>query len=233
MVRAYLLNRKELENISYDSAQFSKGRVEKIEKAKLAEDKELSACAELLLIYALRQLDGEVALPLAVTEEESGNLLLDTPVASAPHLYFNISHSKDYAACVLCDAPVGIDVECIKTKDVDHMDRILHEKEFQILGFITNSEEQKKYFYECWVTKESYLKNLGLGLSVRPNEFMVEEDTLETAHAALKKRYVHVYKANEIAGADWRFDATYRLAICTKKKDADVSVRILTAQDFA
>lgn len=233
MVRAYLLNRKELGNISYDESLFSEGRREKIAKIKREDDIQLSAGVELLLIHALKALDPEVELPLKITEEESGNLLLDTPVSGQEHLYFNLSHSKDYAICVICDEPVGVDIECVKTKDVSHMDRILHEKEYQILGFITNSEEKKKYFYECWVTKESYLKNLGCGLAVRPSNFMVDEEKLLTEDPQLKQRYVHVYKANEIKNADWHFDASYRMAICTQKKDPDVQVSILKAEDFS
>lgn len=233
MVRAYLLNRKELEKIKYDEAVFTAGRREKIENIKHEDDKELAACVELLLIYGLKKLDPEITLPLSIKEEEGGNLLLETPVQGYEKIYFNMSHSKDYAICAICDKPVGVDVECVKTKDVAHMDKILHETENKILGFITNSEEQKHYFYECWVTKESYLKNLGCGLTVRPRDFYVEEDTLETNNSELKKRYVHVYKANEILNADWHFDASYRMAICTQKKDPDTQVVLLSAEDFS
>ncbi len=233
MIRAYLLNRNELEKIKYDEADFSEGRREKIEKMKRDEDKQLSACVELLLIYALKKLDPEISLPLQITEEESGNLLLDTPVSGYEKLYFNMSHSKDYALCAVSDSVLGVDIECVKTKDVANMERILHETENKILGFITNSEEKKKYFYECWVSKESYLKNLGCGLTVRPRNFYVEENTLETEEPGLLKRYVHVFKANEIQNADWHFDASYRMAICSHKKDADTKVEILKAEDFA
>lgn len=232
MVRAYLINRNELEKLSFDEAILTEARREKIARLKHEDDKQLSACVELLLIHALKKLDPEIALPLKITEEESGNLLLDTPVAGFPKLFFNLSHSRDYAACAVCDEPVGVDIESVKTKDVAHMDRILHKKEYQVLGFITNSEEQKKYFYECWVTKESYLKNLGLGLSVRPSDFMVDEDLLETEEKGLQKRYVHIYKADEVQNADWHFDAGYRFAICTHKKDKDTTVEILTAGDL-
>ncbi len=233
MVRAYLLKREELEKIPYTEAILTEGRKEKTSRMKHEDDKQLSDCVELLLIHALKQLDPEISLPLEIEEEEGGNLLLKTKISGIDPVYFNMSHSKDYALCAVSDQKIGVDIECVKTKDVSHMDRILHETENKILGFITNSEEQKKYFYECWVTKESYLKNLGCGLTVRPSNFYVEEDTLETNEKELKKRYVHVYRANEIKNADWHFDASYRMAICTDKKDPDVTVEILSAEDFA
>lgn len=235
MIRAYILNRNQLENIVYDPSVFSEGRLQKIEKVKQEDDKQLSAAVELLLIYGIKQLDEEVALPLQIKEEESGNLLLESKVkvdGKEQPLYFNLSHSKEYAACVISDEPVGIDIECVKTRDVEHMDKILHEQEYLVLSFVTNPEEKKKYFYECWVTKESYLKNLGCGLVIRPGEFMVSEDKMETQRADLKKRYVHVYKSNEIENADWKFDNSYRMAICTKRKQEDAKVVLLTAENF-
>ena len=68
------------QHIAYDPSIFSEGRLQKIEKVKQEDDKQLSAAVELLLIYALKQLDEEVSLPLQVKEEESGNLLLESKV---------------------------------------------------------------------------------------------------------------------------------------------------------
>lgn len=235
MIRAYIINKNQLENIKYETSIFSEGRLQKIEKVKLEDDKQLSAAVELLLIYALKQLDATIELPLQIREEESGNLLLESKVTvngEEKQLFFNLSHSKEYAACAVSDEPVGIDIECVKTRDVEHMDKILHEQEVLILSFVTNPEEKKKFFYECWVTKESYLKNLGCGLTIRPAEFMVSEDKMETQRADLKKRYVHIYKAKEIENADWKFDNSYRMAICSKRKQEDAKVAILAAEDF-
>ncbi len=229
MVRAYLINRRELGKISYDDSFFSEGRLKKIDNLKHEDDKQLSACVELLLIHALKELDADVKLPLEIEEEESEKLTLKTSVAGFDQIYFNLSHAKDYALCAISDKPVGADIEYVKTKEVAHADRILHPEELLLSGFVSNQEEKKKYFYECWVSKESYLKNLGLGLSVRPASFKVEEDKLVTEESSLLKRYVHVYKADEVEGADWKFDASYRMALCTMKKDPDTKIRILTA----
>ncbi len=229
MVKAYLLDRNELENIKYDEAIFSEGRKVKIEKCTHDDDKQLSACVELLLIHALKALDKEITLPLDITEEESGNLILNTKVNGFEKIYFNMSHSKDYAALAIADAPVGIDIETIKTKEVEHLDKILHEEEMLVLSFITNPLEKKKYFYECWVGKESYLKNLGCGLAVRPNEFRVTEEKLVTNLENLKQRYVHVFRSSEIENADFRFDANYMLAVATMQKEP-ISVELLSAK---
>ncbi|MDO4206520.1 MAG: 4'-phosphopantetheinyl transferase superfamily protein [Lachnospiraceae bacterium] len=230
MLRVYLLHTDELKDLAVNEDLFSAQRKEKIQKLKHEDDKQLSKGVELLLMYGLKQIDPSVHFPLSIKEEESGNLLLENQLD--PPVFFNLSHAKEYAACAIADKPVGIDVECVKTREVQHMDRILHPQEVMIQGFITNPEEKKKFFYECWVTKESYLKNLRCGLTVRPSEFAVNEDKLETEKSELENRYVHIYKAGEIENADWKFDASYRLAVCTEKKEEDAVVRILHADDL-
>lgn len=233
MIRTYLLNRKELENINYSEDVFSEVRREKLGRIKFEEDRELSSCVELLLIYALKQLDPEITLPLDVKEDKSGKPQLESQVSGYKEIYYNLSHAKDWAVCSVSDEPVGVDIEYIKVKEILHPDKILHEEEFKTFSFVTNPLEKKKYFYECWVTKESYLKNLGIGLIVRPSNFMINEDRLVTdGGAKLKKRYVHVYKSEEIKNSDWKFSAGYQMAVCSMKKDDDSKAVIVSADDI-
>ena len=260
MIRTYLINKSELEKINYSDEIFSEGRREKITKMKREDDKQLSACAELLLIYALKKQMGQVELPLAIAEDDRSKLQL----SDLPY-YFNISHANDYAVCSLSDKPVGVDVEYFRVKELSHTDRMLHIEEAQMLAFISNPNEKKKYFYECWVAKESYLKNLGIGLIVRPGDFMVREDklligkedfsdikgnhsvkitikenpekkaadnTLSENLNLLEKRYVHVFEPGEVRGTDWKFDAGYRLAVCSMEKDPDSIARLIHAEDI-
>lgn len=233
MIRTYLLNRKELEKINYSENIFSADRREKLAKIKFDEDRQLSACAELLLIYALKRLDPEISLPLKTSAEKSGKLKLETPVSGFKELHFNLSHAKDWAVCTISGSDVGVDIEDAKAKLVARPEKILHPDEYRAYSYITNSQEKQKYFYECWVTKESYLKQLGVGLIVRPSNFMVSEDRLVTEEGAkLKKRYVHVYKSEEIINSDWKFDSGYRMAVCSYKKDPDTSAAIINADDI-
>ena len=259
MIRIYLLNRNELNEILYREDMLSPGRILKIEKLRREEDKQLAVCAELLLIYALRQQEN-VSLPLDIAEDERRKLTLKNS-----RWHFNLSHARDYAACALSDAPVGIDIEYFRVRELLHADRILHPEEAQLLPYISNANEKKKYFYECWVAKESYLKNLGIGLIVRPREFLVHEDRLvirddeiseqkghhnlrakllnkdpqgkadsrEDNLSYLEPRYVHVYEPGEIRGTDWKFDAGYRMAVCTMKKDPDSAARLIHAADIS
>lgn len=266
MIRTYILHTGELENIRWSDEIFSERRKEKMAKMKREEAKAMSSCAELLLIYALRKQDPTVPLPLPITVTDR-----DKPEIKDAPWYFNLSHSKDYAACAVSDAPVGVDIEYFRVRELMYPDRILHPDEAHLLAYISNPNEKKKYFYECWVAKESYLKNLGIGLIVRPRDFSVRDDqlkirdheftgmkghhspvfqageasrpaaetgketadhTLENNLSYLEKRYVHVFEPGEVRGTDWKFDAGYRMAVCSPEKDPDSIARLVTADDI-
>ena len=297
MIRTYLINKNEIDNISYSEEMLSEDRRAKIARMKRDDDKKLAACAELLLIYALWKQSGSVSLPLNIEADERSKLrLVDSP------LYFNYSHANEYAVCSISDTPVGVDLEYFRVRELLHADRILHPDEYNLLAFISNPNEKKKYFYECWVAKESYLKNLGIGLIVRPRDFVVNEDqlkirdedvsqlrghhtlkavaagvskpvaggsagaskpaadgsagtskpgeealksgasdkaesekpdtTLNDNLSLLEKRYVHVLEPGEVRGTDWKFDAGYRIAVCSMEKDNDSIARLITAKEI-
>ena len=154
MLRVYLLHTDELKDLAVNEDLFSAQRKEKIQKLKHEDDKQLSKGVELLLMYGLKQIDPSVHFPLSIKEEESGNLLLENQLD--PPVFFNLSHAKEYAACAIADKPVGIDVECVKTREVQHMDRILHPQEVMIQGFITNPEETAMFIF----IKRARLKTL-------------------------------------------------------------------------
>ena len=125
-----------------------------------------------------------------------------------------------------------MDIEYIKRPELPNPEKILHPEEAGTLGFISNPLEKKKYFFECWTGKESYLKNLGIGLIVRSSDFLVSEDRLEANNKKLKSRYVHCMEPGEVLGTDWKFDANYKISVCSMKKDADSVTRMLTAKDL-
>ena len=323
MIRTYLINKNEIDKIDYSEELLSADRRSKIGRLKREDDRKLSACAELLLIYALKKQAVDISLPLNIEADERSKLrLADIPI------FFNYSHANEYAACSISDAPIGVDIEYFRVRELLHADRILHPDEYNLLAFISNPNEKKKYFYECWVAKESYLKNLGIGLIVRPRDFVVHEDQLKigneeitqlkghhtlkaavadaakevgaanTADSAarpgaantadgaarpgaantadgaaragaantadgatrpgdantgsgsekspeekpdttlsdnlsyLEKRYVHVLEPGEVRGTDWKFDAGYRIAVCSMEKDNDSIARLVTAKDI-
>ena len=79
-------------------------------------DKARSAGAELLLNYGLKHQFKEFVPPAEFGTGEHGKPFLkpnQTGILQpeGETLHYNLSHSADYAACVISDRPVGIDIE--------------------------------------------------------------------------------------------------------------------------
>lgn len=91
------------------------------------------------------------------------------------NLYFNISHSKDFAVYAFSTlGEVGIDIEFMREK-VDFKN-IIHRyfSKSEIIDFNNVPEhQQKEAFFNGWSRKEAYIKAKGKGLSIPLNSFDV------------------------------------------------------------
>ena len=107
-----------------------------------------------------------------------------------PDLYFSISHSEEYVACVMADYVVGADIQNMKEIDREKVARrMLHTKENQSLS------ENALSFFTCWSAKEAYVKMTGEGLSkdfrelvldMKNESFGVIEDTVREQSAEVR-----------------------------------------------
>lgn len=93
-------------------------------------------------------------------------------VQSLPSLHFNVSHSGDWVVCAVDTAFVGIDIEQIKSIDLDLAQRFFAQQEYDDL-MQRYPDERVIYFYDLWTLKESYIKALGKGLSIPLNSFAI------------------------------------------------------------
>lgn len=107
------------------------------------------------------------------------------PVLSGSHtkeLYFNVSHADELAAYAICaSADVGIDIE----RDDGRIDpqelapMICSAKELRQFRS-SPLEEQRDLFFRLWTRKEAYIKCIGRGFSLEPNQVDVSlSDALE------------------------------------------------------
>ena len=92
-------------------------------------------------------------------------------------LHFNLSHSGDFALCVLTrNGPIGVDIEKIRKAEASYCSRLARRffstEEYQAIDAAPTSE-RALFFFTCWTRKEAYLKRHGLGLHLPLSSFSV------------------------------------------------------------
>lgn len=114
-------------------------------------------------------------------------------------LYFNISHTKNYALLAVSkDTPVGIDIESIRT-DIDSAKlskRFFCDMEKKWVG------DNHEKFCVLWTRKEAFIKAVGRGLSMGLNNIDVLEPIVFYENQKWK-----------IDNIDLKLDG-YRAAVC-------------------
>jgi 4'-phosphopantetheinyl transferase len=118
-------------------------------------------------------------------------LIHDSPV------FFNISNSHDLCVYAFsCDAEVGIDIE--KIRDLPDIDQLIEKNlTSRERSYILKDPAHKlNWFFRFWTFKESYLKAIGEGMRLTPEnlEFSVEDE-------AIRLRSVNY----GFDGNDWQF----------------------------
>ncbi|MCL1970248.1 MAG: 4'-phosphopantetheinyl transferase superfamily protein [Candidatus Bathyarchaeota archaeon] len=93
-------------------------------------------------------------------------------LANTSQVQFNISHAGHYVAFVISDAPVGIDVELIKTIDVKIVERFFMPDE-QTYVLSAHDDVLYEHFFEVWTKKESRVKYEGKSLLESLSSFSV------------------------------------------------------------
>ncbi len=99
-----------------------------------------------------------------------------------PGLYFNMSNSGKLAVIVFSrDSEVGIDIEQIRPlPDLDEMiSRNFTSKEIKFI--LAKPKEKINRFFRFWTIKEAYLKAIGEGMRLRPDqiEFDIDNDLIK------------------------------------------------------
>lgn len=145
-------------------------RLRRLEHLRPTLSRRQSIGAELLLIHALRASCGEIALPLSIETGEKGKPRLLSPLPE-----ISLSHSGTWAACAVCDRPVGLDVQELRPCREELLTRFFApEERLYILG----SKDRDAAFTELWCQKESWVKALGTGLSTPFASFSVLDPAL-------------------------------------------------------
>lgn len=137
-------------------------------------------------------------------------------VANVPNIYFNLSHSGKWVACIVSDNQCGIDIEKIADVDMRIVERFFSMSECNAIKKINSSELRQKFF-EYWTIKESYIKFIGKGLSIPLNSFEVYEE----ANRYIIKTYDETTCNVEVID----FDLEYKMAISYLDKQYELDFR--------
>lgn len=144
------------------------------------------------------------------------------PFFKGKPFHFNISHTDKMVAIVFDEKPVGIDVECIRTIEMEMAQRFFSLEEYNDLMELKN-RAQLEYFYDLWTLKESYVKAKGMGLSISLKSFTIFKDSSGfKVKDREKKYYLKQYKFND----------RYKLSLCAMNTDFPSDINKISLDDW-
>ena len=150
-------------------------RKTKADKMKMCENKLQTVTAGLLLNYAVGKWSIKTEENLyekvdIISLIEANNPYFDYEIAynsqgkpyflSNREIFFNISHSSNYVACVIGDRPVGIDIEKARKGRQNLAKRFFDISEAE---WIKECDSDQRFF-RIWTLKEAYGKATGQGV---------------------------------------------------------------------
>lgn len=169
----------------------SEKRRQKVLSYKTREDQKRSLAAGMLLEHILEEHGYSKDM---VATEENGKLYLP----GVSDFYFSLSHSGEYAACVVSDVPVGVDIQKKRKTSANIARRFFQGEEAERIES-RQGEEQTDLFFRYWTGKESYLKLTGQGIFCGMDNFFVdlEEKKIVDNYNHNQEIYLKEYKCLE------------------------------------
>ena len=149
----------------------SPARRQKIDRLCSPSAKRLSLAAGLLLQQAL-----EVAGVDAPAQELAAGEYGKPYLPNRQDVHFSLSHSGARVMCVTADRPVGCDIQETVPRDLRIAERFFSAEEQRRIFLEESDAARQEMFFRIWTLKESFLKCIGLGLTLPLNAFSIIPD---------------------------------------------------------
>ena len=109
-------------------------------------------------------------------------------IVGHPEIFFNLSHCKEAAICVVSNQPVGVDVESVRSFNESLVRYTMNEAEVKE---IESAEDQAVAFIRLWTMKESALKLIGTGISNELKQVLQQENLQFQTFVDTQRRFVY------------------------------------------
>ena len=161
--------------------EISEQRREQALKFKYEQGQRLCVLAYLLLKQALREGYGITENPVFEYNEHG-----KPSIVGHSEIYFNLSHCKEAAICVVSNQPVGVDVEGIREYRESLVNYTMNDEEITL---IKSAENHAAAFIRLWTMKEATTKLIGTGIS---NDMKTVIDTTQYKYTTVdRQRYIY------------------------------------------
>ena len=137
--------------------EISEQRREQALKFKYELGQRLCVLAYQLLKRGLKEVYGIEENPIFIYNEHG-----KPSIVGHPEIFFNLSHCKEAAICVISDRPVGVDVESVRSYNDSLVRYTMDDDEVRE---IEAAEDRAVAFIRLWTMKEAALKLEGTGIS--------------------------------------------------------------------
>lgn len=210
-IRIYFADTKALKNKAVYERLYNslpEERKKKADRFRFEKDRLLSVGAGALLLKALSE--------AYINDAEFAEGEKQKPfIKNHPEIFFNLSHSEEKIMCVVSDREVGCDIEKIRENTNDIAARYFTEEE---RNAIDSTEKKDEMFFRIWTLKESYIKALGLGLSLSLKDFsIITGDEISAVHGGIKSAY-SFFEFKDIGG--------YCCSCCVKGDQKNLPMKI-------
>ena len=173
-------------NLKAALGEISEQRREQALKFKYEQGQRLCVLAYLLLKQALREGYGITENPVFEYNEHG-----KPSIVGHPELFFNLSHCKEAAICVVSDQPVGVDVEGIREYKESLVNYTMNDEE---IAQIKSAENPAAAFIRLWTMKEATTKLIGTGIS---NDMKTVLDPTKYKYTTVdRQRYIYTVCEN-------------------------------------